>query len=112
MGAEVARYQPRRGNEDAIVLGDGRRLAFSRPRKLRSERVLVDGERELARLRPSGWKSGIWKSGMDLELDPDGLVEPDLTVPILLAFAVLVNERDAAAATAASGGGAVAGAGS
>lgn len=102
-GSEAARYEPRRGNEDAIELAGGRRLPLRRPRRLHSERVLLEGERELARFHPRGWKRGI-----DLELGPTGIREEGVTLPVLLACLVLVAERERqqnAAAGAAAGAG-------
>lgn len=96
-GAEAARYRAR-GEGDALVLADGRRLSLHRRSALRSERVLLDGERELARLRPRGLKRGV-----DLELGPGGAREPGLVLPLLIASAVLLVERDDASAAAAGG---------
>lgn len=92
-GAQVARYVPHRGNHDVIEVEDEHPLELRRTRRFGSERILADGTREIAILRSSNWRRTI-----DLELIREAA---DALLPALLACVVLLNERDAASASAA-----------
>jgi hypothetical protein len=100
-GREHARYAP---GDGVLRRRDHPSLTVRREGLLRGERALLDGARELVRLRPRTWRRGI-----EVEPAGGGRLDDELTLAVLLVCAGLIADRQdagAAGATTAAAAGA------
>jgi hypothetical protein len=103
-GAEVARYAP---GDGVVRRGELPPLTVRREGLLRGERAVLEGGREIVRLRPRTWRRGI-------EVEPAGgaRLDDELALAVLLVCAGLIADRQDAAAAGASTAAAAGAAGS